>query len=85
MKRANDAGVYQLENGNWAYRVTWRENGKKVNRKGTKDEFGNPLTTKRKAIQARNQILYQKEQPIMPKKEKPMQLSKNRIVFGAII
>ena len=50
MKRANDAGVYQLENGNWAYRVTWRENGKKVNRKGTKDEFGNPLTTKRKAI-----------------------------------
>ena len=68
MKRANDAGVYQLENGNWAYRVTWRENGKKVNRKGTKDEFGNPLTTKRKAIQARNQILYQKEQPIVPKK-----------------
>lgn len=68
MKRTNDAGVYQLENGNWAYRVTWRENGKKVNRKGTKDEYGNPLTTKRKAIQARNQILYQKEQQPLPKK-----------------
>lgn len=77
MKKANDAGVYQLENGNWAYRVTWRENGKKVNRKGTKDEFGNPLTTKRKAIQARNQVLYQRTQP-------PKQQVIERKTFAAV-
>ena len=53
MAKQNDTGVYQLPNGNWAYRFTFTVEGKKKNRKGTKDEFGNPLTTKRAAILAR--------------------------------
>ena len=40
-------------NGNWGYRFTFTVEGKKKNRKGTKDEFGNLLTTKRAAILAR--------------------------------
>ena len=53
MAKQNDTGVYQLSNGNWAYRFTFTVEGKKKNRKGTKDEFGNLLTTKRAAILAR--------------------------------
>lgn len=53
MAKQNDAGVYQLPNGNWAYRFTFTAEGKKKNRKGTRDEFGNLLTTKRAAILAR--------------------------------
>lgn len=53
MAKQNDTGVYQLPNGNWAYRFTFTVGGKKKNRKGTKDEFGNLLTTKRAAILAR--------------------------------
>ena len=53
MAKQSDTGVYQLPNGNWAYRFTFTVEGKKKNRKGTKDEFGNLLTTKRAAILAR--------------------------------
>lgn len=53
MAKQNDTGVYQLSNGNWAYRFTFTVEGKKKNRKGTKDEFGNLLTTKQAAILAR--------------------------------
>lgn len=53
MAKQNDAGVYQLPNGNWAYRFTFTVEGKKKNRKRTRDEFGNLLTSKRAAILAR--------------------------------
>ena len=53
MAKQNDTGVYQLPNGNWAYRFTFTVEGKKKNRKGTKDEFANLLTTKRAEILAR--------------------------------
>ena len=53
MAKQNDTGVYQLPNGNWGYRFTFTVEGKKKNRKGTKDEFGNLLTTKWAAILAR--------------------------------
>ena len=38
MAKQNDTGVYQLPNGNWAYRFTFTVEGKKKNRKGTKDQ-----------------------------------------------
>lgn len=57
MGTTKDTGVYQLPNGKWAYRFTWREDGKKKSRKGTKDEFGNPLKTKKQAIAARKAAL----------------------------
>lgn len=53
MAKQNDTGVYQLSNGNWAYRFTFTVDGKKKNRKSVKDEFGNLLTSKRAAVLAR--------------------------------
>ena len=53
MSRPNDAGVFQLKNGLWAYRITFTNNGKRVSKRGSKDEFGAPLKTKRDAIKAR--------------------------------
>lgn len=49
----NDAGVTKLENGNWEYRFVMMVDGKKVTSRKRKDEQGNPLTTKRAAIKAR--------------------------------
>lgn len=46
-------GVYQLENGNWAWRFTRTIDGKRVNRKGTKDADGNVLKSQKSAIRAR--------------------------------
>ena len=48
-----DMGVYQLENGNWAWRFTTTIDGKRVNRKGTKDADGNVLKSQKAAIRAR--------------------------------
>ena len=49
----NDAGVTKLENGNWEYRFVMMVDGKKVTSRKRRDEQGNPLTTKRAAIKAR--------------------------------
>jgi len=49
----NDAGVTKLENGNWEYRFVMVVDGKKVTSRKRRDEQGNPLTTKRAAIKAR--------------------------------
>ena len=46
-------GVYQLDNGNWAWRFTKTVNGKRINRKGTKDFEGNVLRSQKAAIRAR--------------------------------
>ena len=53
MVEQNGVGIYQLKNGNWAYRYTRVINGKNVFRKRSKDEFGKPLKTKTAAIKAR--------------------------------
>lgn len=49
----NDTGVTKLENGHWEYRFVMVVDGKKVTSRKRKDEQGNPLTTKRAAIKAR--------------------------------
>ena len=49
----NDTGVTKLENGIWEYRFVMVVDGKKVTSRKRKDEQGNPLTTKRAAIKAR--------------------------------
>ena len=61
----NDAGVTRLENGNWEYRFVMVVDGKKVTSRKRKDEQGNPLTTKRAAIKAR-QAAMKKAQLGMP-------------------
>ena len=54
MANRNETGIFQQENGYWAYRYTITIDGKKRERKGTKDEFGNRLRTKTAAIKARD-------------------------------
>lgn len=47
-------GIYRNDNGCWYYRFTITVDGQKQEFRGTKDEFGNPLLTQKKAIQARD-------------------------------
>lgn len=54
MAKQNESGIYQQENGFWCYRYTITVNGKRQEHKGTKDEFGNKLRTKKEAIKARD-------------------------------
>lgn len=56
MNTKND-GVFQLENGYWGFRFAIRTNGKRVDRRRTKDEFGKPFRTKAAAIKARKQAM----------------------------
>ena len=57
MGRQNDVGVFQLENGLWAFRYTFTRDGKRISKRGSKDEFGAPLRTKKDAIKARQAAL----------------------------
>ncbi len=57
MAKQADTGVYQLPNGNWSYRYTVTQNGKRKEVRKAKDEFGNPLKTKKQAITARKAAL----------------------------
>lgn len=55
---ANSTGIYQLKNGNWAYRIYMTlENGKKIDTTGRKASDGSILTTKTEAKKAREQRL----------------------------
>lgn len=51
--KPKDAGVRQLENGNWEYRFIVKVNGKNVVRRKRKDEDGNPFKTQAAAVRAR--------------------------------
>ena len=47
------SGVYQTENGQWAYRFSLLINGKRISRKKTTDMSGNKLKNKKEAAKAR--------------------------------
>ena len=68
MAKQNDVGVFQLDNGKWAFRYTFTKNGKRSSRRSCKDEFGNPLNTKRAAIKARKSAVEAEtlNQPLKP-------------------
>lgn len=53
----NDVGIIKLESGNWGYRYTYTENGKRYSKRCSKDENGKPFKTKRDAIKARAKAL----------------------------
>ena len=53
MGKRNNAGVYRMENGYWAFRFKIVVDGVDINRRRTKDADGNRLTTKTDAIRAR--------------------------------
>lgn len=50
---ATKNGVYQLDNGFWAYRFSIIIDGKRISRKKTTDEFGKKLNTQAAAAKAR--------------------------------
>lgn len=53
MTDTNRTGVYQLENGLWAFRYTVTTGGRKKDVKKTKDESGKPFKTEKAALKAR--------------------------------
>lgn len=53
----NDVGIIKLESGSWGYRYTYTKNGRRYSKRCSKDEFGNPLKTKKDAIRARAKAL----------------------------
>ena len=77
MTQTQNLGISQLPNGNWCYRFTRTVNGKRVNRKGSKDEAGNPLRTKRAALQAKAIAEMRFEASLNQKTEK-------RMTFGEV-
>lgn len=86
MAISKDAGVYQLDNGYWAYRYVLTIDGKRKERKKVKDDLGNPLKNKREAIKAR-QIAISNEYEGKTKKDKPIRKTLNDVykeycVFG---
>lgn len=46
-------GVFQQENGVWAYRFSILIDGRRISRKKTTDENGKPLKTQKQALKAR--------------------------------
>ncbi len=53
MSKPKETGVYQQEDGSWAFRFVIVIDGKTIRSRKTTDEFGNKLKTKRQAIKAR--------------------------------
>lgn len=68
-KKLDETGLYQLKNGNWAFRYGVVVNGKTVWRRVSKDENGIPFKTKRQAVNARQATL-EKEKTGIPQPKK---------------
>ena len=47
MKENGNAGVFQLENGNWGYRYSIKVDGELKTGRRTKDDSGNPFKTEK--------------------------------------
>jgi len=77
MAQHNNMGVYQLPNGNWAYRFTQAVNGKRHNHKSVKDENGEPMKSQKAAIRAR-------QLAIMALEAKQQQKPKLKVTFQAV-
>lgn len=56
-----EIGVYQLENGLWAYRFIIKVNGKSITQRRTKNEGGKPFKTAKQAAKARNLAIAQEQ------------------------
>ncbi len=77
MAQHNNIGVYQLPNGNWAYRFTQTVNGKRHNHKSVKDENGEPMKSQKAAIRAR-------QLAIMALEAKQQQKPKLKVTFQMV-
>ena len=63
MAKNNDVGLFQLKNGNWGFRVTVTQGGKKKDTTFRRDENGNPFTRKIDAKRAREQKILEMRTP----------------------
>lgn len=70
MAKLNDTGVYQLDNGNWAFRYAIVVDGKRIERKRNVDESGHPFKTKTVAVKARQAMIERDRSMQGPPKEK---------------
>lgn len=72
MSETGFAGVYQLDNGYWAYRYAIVINGKRKEAKKLRNEAGNPFKTAKQAAKAREiAIAQEKSKSLLPQnKEK---------------
>lgn len=67
MAKNGDTGLFQLNNGNWAYRIIIERKGqKKTDTTCRQDEQGNPFKTKKQAKEARENKLFELKQPKEP-------------------
>lgn len=53
MGKQKDVGVFQMDNGAWAYRFKIKVDGQEISRRKTTDEYGGKLRSKGAAIKAR--------------------------------
>lgn len=63
MAKSSDTGLKQLKNGNWAYRVTITQNGKRKDSTFHRDDNGNPFARKIDAKRAREKKLLELRTP----------------------
>lgn len=70
MAKLNDTGVYQLDNGNWAFRYAIVVDGKRIERKRNMDESGHPFKTKTIAVKARQAMMERDRSMQEPPKKK---------------
>lgn len=77
MAQHNNIGVFQLPNGNWAYRFTQTVNGKRHNHRSVKDENGEPMKSQKAAIRAR-------QLAIMAAEAKKNQKPKRKVTFAEV-
>ena len=63
MAKNNDVGLFQLDNGNWGFRITVMQNGKRKDTTYHRDDNGNPFKTKTSARLAREQKSQELRQP----------------------
>lgn len=75
MAKTKTSYVYQLKNGNWAYRICQTINGKKIDTTCRKDENGLPFPHKRDAQRAREQRLVDLRNDVENRKTKDIKLS----------
>lgn len=57
MGKQKDVGVFQMDNGAWAYRFKIKVDGQEISRRKTTDEYGGKLRSKGAAIKARERAI----------------------------
>lgn len=71
MQKSENTGVYQLDNGYWAYRYTIVINGQKKYAKKTKGIDGKPFKTEKQAARERGRAIAKAQMDIEPVKKMP--------------